>query len=138
LELEPPDEDEMAARILQAQEHHAWLVLVEGPRVVGYAYAASWRTRPGYRYACEVSVYLAAERRSAGGGRLLLEHLLRRVVDLGFRTVLAVMGEPNPASAALHRSLGFEHVGTLPAIGYKFDTWHDVSLFSLRLPEPAD
>ncbi len=71
----------------------------------------------------------------AGPGRLLHEHLLARVADLGYRTVLASMTEPNPASAALHRFLGFAHVGTLPAVGHKFDAWHDVTLFALRLPE---
>jgi len=133
-ELEPPDESAMASRIAEAQERHAWLVLVEGSRVVGYAYAGPWRTRPAYRFSWEVSVYLDRSRRGVGGGRLLYEHLLRRVAALGFRTVVAGMTEPNPASTALHRSLGFSEVGTLPAVGYKFDTWHDVTLFALRLP----
>ncbi len=136
-EVEPPDETVVAARIHEAQEHHAWLVLVEGSRVVGFAYAGPWRARPAYRFSCEVSVYLAADRRGAGGGRLLYDRLLRRVADLGYRTVVAVMAEPNPASDALHRSLGFDHVGTLPAVGHKFGAWHDVSLYALRLPESS-
>ena len=136
-ELEPPDEGEMAARIRSAQEHHAWLVLLDGAQVVGYAYGGPWRTRPAYRFSCEVSIYLDRDRRGAGGGRLLYEHLLSRMADLGYRTVVAGMSEPNPASAALHRSLGFAHVGTLPAVGHKFDAWHDVSFFALRVPEPS-
>ena len=136
-ELEPPDAATMATRIEEAQERHAWLVLVEGPRVVGYAYAGPWRSRPAYRFSCEVSVYLDSGRRGAGGGRLLYSHLLSRVTALGYRTVVAGMTEPNPSSAALHRSMGFTHVGTLQAIGYKFGAWHDVSLFTLHLPEPS-
>ena len=134
LELEPPDEAGMAARIRSAQEHHTWLVLVDGPSVAGYAYAGPWRTRPGYRMTCEVSVYLDQDRSGAGGGRLLYEHLLSRLAGLGYRTVLAATSAPNAASAALHRSLGFDLVGTLPAVGHKFDAWHDVSLYALRLP----
>ena len=84
--------------IAEAQERHAWLVLVEGSWVVGYAYAGPWRTRPAYRFTCEVSVYLDRARRGAGGGRLLYEHVLGRLATLGYRTVVAGMTEPNPAS----------------------------------------
>jgi phosphinothricin acetyltransferase len=133
-ELEPPDEAEMATRIESAQRRHAWLVLVDGTQcVVGYAYAGPWRTRPAYRFTCEVSVYLDRERRGQGGGRLLYQRLLDRLAELGHRTAVAGMTEPNPASTALHRSLGFTLVGTLPAVGWKLDAWRDVTLWSLDL-----
>jgi len=121
-----------------AQQRHAWLVLTDSAGLVGYAYAGPWRSRPAYRLTCEVSVYLERDRRGAGGGRLLYHRLLDRIANLGYRTVVAGTSEPNPASAALHRSLGFAKVGTLSAVGYKFGTWHDVSLYALRLPEAPD
>ena len=37
-ETEPPSEGEMAARIETASRSHAWLVLEDEGRVVGYAY----------------------------------------------------------------------------------------------------
>ena len=137
LELEPPDVIEVARRIAAAQDRHGWLVLLDGPVVCGYAYAGPWRPRDGYRFSCETSVYVDPERRGHGGGRLLYQRLLSRVADLGLRTAIAGMTEPNPASAALHSSLGFVRIGTLPSVGRKFDAWHDVSLWSLDLQEPV-
>lgn len=136
-ELEPPDAEALAERIREAQQHYAWLVLVEDARVVGYAYAGPWRSRAAYRFTGEASVYVEAQQRVRGGGRLLYEQLLDRLSALGYRMVIAVAAEPNPASAALHHSVGFSRAGTLPAIGYKFGAWHDHSLYSLGLPPPT-
>jgi L-amino acid N-acyltransferase YncA len=138
LELDPPDGAEMARRIAAAQRRHAWLVLTDSSEVVGYAYAGGWRSRPAYRLTCEVSVYVQRNRCGRGGGRLLYERLLDRMAELGYRTAVAVMTEPNPGSTALHRSVGFDHVGTLPAVGLKHDAWHDVSLWTLDLEGRLD
>jgi phosphinothricin acetyltransferase len=78
-------------------------------------------------------VYVDQAHRGTGAGGVLYGALLRRLTDLGYRTVVAGMTEPNPASAALHRSTGFLHVGTVPAVGWKLGAWHDVSLWSLDL-----
>lgn len=47
---------------------------------------------------------------------------------------------PNPASVALHRSLGFSDVGTWRGIGWKAGGWHDVHWMQVALSpagEPA-
>src|SRR4051794_5719182 len=64
----PPSVEEMAERIASA---HDWLVLEDGGRVVGYAYAAVFHPRAAYRWACEVSVYLERGFSRRGGGRAL-------------------------------------------------------------------
>ncbi len=124
-ESEPPSAGEMAARMAAA---HAWLVLEDATgRVVGYAYGGPYRTRPAYRWACEVSVYLEQGLRRAGGGRALYEALLARLAERGHRTVLAGMTLPNPASEGLHRALGFVPVGVHRRVGWKHGAWHDVA-----------
>ena len=56
-----------------------------------------------------------------GFGRLLLAELLARCESAGARQMLAVIGDSaNAASIGLHRALGFEHVGTMKAAGWKF------------------
>src|SRR4051794_5734903 len=100
-EEEPPDAGEMARRIVAA---HDWLVLEDGGRVVGYAYAASFHPRAAYRWACEVSVYLRMGFERRGGGRALYSALLPRLVERGFRVAIAGMTLPNEGSVALHRS----------------------------------
>jgi phosphinothricin acetyltransferase len=43
--------------------------------------------------------------------------------------MVAVIGDiDNEPSTALHRHLGFYLVGTLQALGYKFDRWVDTLL----------
>jgi L-amino acid N-acyltransferase YncA len=132
-ETEPPAAGEMARRIAAASDRHAWLVLEDDGRVVGYAYGTPHQTRAAYRWACEVSVYLEPGRRRTGAGRNLYDALFASLVDLGYLTALAGMTLPNPASEGLHRSMGFEPIGTWRRIGWKFGAWHDVLWMQRRL-----
>jgi L-amino acid N-acyltransferase YncA len=126
-ETEPPSPAEMAKRIAAASRAHAWLVLEDDGRVVGYAYGGPFHSRPAYRWACEVSVYLELGRRRTGGGRALYEELFARLAARGFRVAVAGMTLPNQASVALHGAMGFQPVGTYRRIGFKLGAWHDVA-----------
>jgi phosphinothricin acetyltransferase len=141
-ELEPPTADEMARRIVNAIASHAWLVLEDEGRVVGYAYGGPYKERAAYRWACEVSVYLQQGLRRRGAGRALYEALLPRLAARGFRTAVAGMTLPNDASVGLHRAMGFEPVGVYRRIGWKLGAWHDVAWaqchIAPHIPEAAD
>ena len=137
-EIEPPSPAEMSERITAAWRAHAWLVLEEQGRVVGYAYGARFHARAAYRWACEVSVYLEHGRRRTGGGRLLYEALFERLIERGYRIAIAGMTLPNEASVGLHRALGFEPVGTYRRIGFKHGTWHDVAWTQRVLADGED
>lgn len=126
-ESDPPRPAQMAQRIAAALRTHAWVVLENENRVVGYAYGGPFKSRAAYRWSCEVSVYLERGRRRTGGGRVLYEALFARLDDRGFRTAVAGMTLPNDASVGLHRAMGFEPVGTYRRIGWKHGTWHDVA-----------
>ena len=126
-ETVPPAPAEMAERIATASRTHAWLVLEDAGRVVGYAYGGRFAPRAAYRWACEVSVYLELGRRRTGGGRMLYEALLVRLAERGYRMAIAGMTLPNDASEGLHRAMGFEPVGTYRRIGFKDGAWHDVA-----------
>jgi phosphinothricin acetyltransferase len=135
-ETQPPDAEEMARRIDKAQRSHAFLVLEDDGAVVGYAYGGPFKERAAYRWSCEVSVYLAPERRGRGGGRRLYEQLLGRLTARGYRMAAAGMTQPNEASGRLHAAMGFEPVGTYRDIGWKFGAWHDVTWVQRRLGDP--
>jgi phosphinothricin acetyltransferase len=136
-EAEPPTVPEMALRIEGAQRRHAWLVLEEDGVVDGYAYAGPFKERAAYRWACEVSVYLAPTRHGTGGGRALYEALLTRLTERGYRMAAAGMTQPNEASARLHTALGFEPVGTFRAVGWKDGAWRDVTWVQRSLGAPV-
>ncbi len=96
------------------------------PSLAGYAYAGRYRTRPGYRYSVENSVYIAPESVGQGVGRALLVTLIERCTASGYRQMIAVIGDSgNSASIGLHRSLGFMPAGTIRSVGFKFGRWVD-------------
>jgi phosphinothricin acetyltransferase len=126
-ELEPPAPDEMARRIEKVSRTHPWIVMEEADgSIVGYAYATSHRQRPAYRWSVETTVYIHADRRGRGLGTTLYNSLLDLAASWGYATALAGIALPNPASEALHASVGFRKVGVFPRAGFKFDEWHDV------------
>lgn len=132
-ETEPPGAEELVRRIEAALSTHAWLVAERDDRLAGYAYATAYKPRPAYRWTCEVSVYVVAGEQRGGVGRSLYDALLERLATRGFRTAVASMTLPNPASAGLHAALGFRPAGVLARVGWKAGRWHDVALFQREL-----
>ena len=136
-ELEPPTRPEMAARFetLKAGGFPYLTAVDEAGQVVGYAYAGAFRPRPAYRFIVEDSVYVAPGAKGHGVGRLLLEHLIEAVRALGFRQIVAVIGDgrADSASVRLHERLGFVHAGRLAGSGYKHGRWLDTAFMQLEL-----
>jgi L-amino acid N-acyltransferase YncA len=129
----PPSLDEMNSRragVLQLGL--PYLVAEMDARVVGYAYATFYRTRPAYRYTVEDSVYVEDGLNGRGIGTTLLAELIARCERGPWRQMLAVIGDSgNAGSIALHRRLGFQPAGNLIAVGYKLGRWVD-SVFMQR------
>ncbi|MDX2156171.1 MAG: GNAT family N-acetyltransferase [Hyphomicrobiaceae bacterium] len=134
-EYDPPDEAEMRRRFdAVVLAGYPYLVAAFGDRIVGYAYASAYRTRPGYRFTVENSVYVATDVQRSGAGRALLVELVTRCAAAGFRQMVAVIGDSaNHASIGLHRACGFTHCGTLRSIGWKHGQWLDSVLMQRSL-----
>ena len=137
-EVEPPTAGGMTARIEAALARHAWLVLEDDGRVVGYAYGGPFNPRAAYDWSTSVSVYTETGRRRTGAGRALYTALLDRLAARGFRTALAGVALPNEAIVGLHTAMGFEPVGTYRRIGWKLGRWHDVTWFQRPLGDAPD
>ena len=134
-ELDAPDEAEMSCRRDNVlAKGLPWIVVERGAVVLGYAYANHFRPRRAYRFCLEDSLYLAADAKGQGLGRLLLAELMARCEALGARQMLAVIGDlQNLGSVGVHRTLGFEHVGVMQSAGWKFDRWLDVVIMQKAL-----
>jgi phosphinothricin acetyltransferase len=137
-EEEPPSPAEFAERIAAMAATYPWLVAERGGEVVGYAYACPHRSRPAYRWAVEVTVYVAEGQRRGGCGRALYGELVERLRGQGFHVACAGVTLPNDASVALHESLGFVPVGVYRRIGWKDGAWRDVGWWQLELTPPGD
>jgi len=127
-ELEPPDQAEMTRRMRAITDgRFPYLVAEKAGKVLGYAYAGPFRPRPAYRHSVEDSVYVAPEAHRRGVGRALLDALIERCTDAGFRQMIAVIGDSTlqAASIGLHAAAGFRMIGTLDAVGFKHGRWLD-------------
>lgn len=141
--LEPPSQDEMLARFRHIETLRLpYLVAEEEGEVIGFAYAAPFRERPGYKYGVEDSIYIAPGYPGRGLGKQLLSRLIELCTERGLYTMIAVIGDAeNGASIGVHRACGFEQTGTLPRAGFKFGRWLDVVFMTRDLlpytPTPA-
>lgn len=136
-ELEPPGRAEMERRFaaLSAGDYPYLVAEAEGDGVVGYAYAGPFRPRPAYRFVVEDSIYIAPPAKGRGIGRALLERLIAEVAQLGFRQMIAVIGDgrADSPSVILHEKLGFRHTGRLEGSGFKQGRWLDTVFMQLAM-----
>lgn len=128
-----PTVDEFAARVQKALNGWQWLVAEIDGRCAGYVYGSTHRERAAYRLSVEVTAYVDPQYRRQGIARLLYTKLFEDLIEKGFCNAYAGVTLPNAASIALHRSVGFEPIGTFRAVGRKFGQWHDVAWFQRRL-----
>jgi phosphinothricin acetyltransferase len=140
-EYEPPDETEMARRYRAVVDGGFPYIVAtdEAGDVLGYSYASTYRPRAAYRFSVENSIYVAADGHGRGVGRALLNELIARCTALGFRLMIAVIGDSaNAASIGLHGACGFAPAGKLPNVGWKHGRWVDSVLMTLPLGEGAE
>lgn len=138
-EEEPPSQAELRRRYDEIVHRRLpYLVADFGGTVAGYGYCGLYRTRSAYRYTLEDSVYVRPDAQGRGVGRTLLAQLIRSCEALGYRQLVAVIGDSaNAASIGLHESQGFLRVGTLRSVGFKFGRWVD-SVIMQRPLGPGD
>lgn len=135
-EIEPPSRDEMKTRFERIEKQgFPILIAEENGIVLGYAYASHFRNRAAYNWLAEDSIYVSPDAKGKGVGKSLLKELVLRTEALGFRQMLAVIGDGdgNIGSVKLHESLGFTHCGSIRASGYKHGRWLNTILMQLPL-----
>lgn len=137
-ETAAPSVSVMARRITEITRRMPWLVVLVEGSVAGYAYAGPYREREAYGWSVETTCYVAADYRRQGLGLALYGRLCAFVRLQGYRNAYAAITLPNRASVALHKALGFQHVGTFPGVGYKLGRWHDVGWWHLRLGDALE
>ena len=124
----PPNVEEMTDRWRNILDKGLpYLVAGFDGQVQGFAYVAPFRPRSAYRHTIEDSIYVNPDTVGRGLGRFLLGHLIERCTEIGYRQMVAVIGDSeNAASIRLHGSLGFKRAGVLTSSGFKFGRWLDV------------
>lgn len=137
---EPLGEADFREQIAAADDRRPFLVGLADDQLIGYCYADVFKSRCGYRYTYESSIYVAPAAAGQGAGKALMRALIAALQATPAYRLVAIISLPNPASVALHEHLGFVHAGTLPAVGWKFGKWIDSGYWVLRLKDsdPAE
>ncbi|MEL6828106.1 MAG: N-acetyltransferase family protein [Pseudomonadota bacterium] len=131
-----PDAEETAKRITDAGDLYPWLV-AEDDAPLAYAYASPHRTRAAYRSSVDTTIYAAPKARGKGVGKALYGALFDILTTQNYVMAYAGIALPNEASIALHRSVGFELIGTYPSVGFKGGTWRDTQWWGRPLAQPS-
>ena len=100
---------------------------------LGYAATSRWRPRAAYDTTVESSVYCRADAVGRGIGTRLYTALFDALAGEDVHRIVAGIGQPNPASVALHQRFGFRQVGVFSSVGRKFGRYWDVAWFERAL-----
>jgi len=104
------------------------LVVEQDGGVVGWASLSEWSPRRAYADTAEVSLYVKEEFQGRGIGKRLLESIIGEGEKVGLHTVVARITTGNKQSIHLHEQVGFEQIGIMREVGYKFGRLLDICL----------
>jgi L-amino acid N-acyltransferase YncA len=137
-ETELPSLDEFSKRISETLQKYPWLVCEVDNKVVGYAYAGAYRSRPAYSWSAESTVYVQKGFHGKGIGKDLYANLLKILEAQGIVNVMGGITLPNEASVKLHEHFGFVQVAQFKDAGFKMDRWWDVGYWQLQFQKPEE
>ena len=112
-------------------------VIGDSGQLLGFASYGTFRAWPAYKYSVEHSVYVAADQRGKGLGKLLLRELIRTATEQQYHVLVGGIDAQNSVSIRLHKAFGFTHAGTIRQVGFKFGRWLDLDFYQLILNTPA-
>jgi len=132
-EYDVPSVEEFRERISNILKKYPYIVAVENNKIIGYAYASSFKDRAAYGWAVETAVYVRQGYRGKGAGKklyLALEEILKMQNILNLNACIAYTPTTDEnltnASKHFHESLGYKEVAHFTRCGYKFGKWYDI------------
>ena len=108
-------------------------VAVSNDEILGFGTYDTFRTKMGYRFTVEHSVYVKDGFAGKGIGKLLLEQLIATAKEENYHIMIGVIDASNENSIRFHEKFGFKSMGILKEVGFKFDRWLDANLMQLKL-----
>ena len=121
-----PSVEEFAQRIAGISAEYPYIVLEADGEIVGYAYAHRYLERVAYSWDVEVTIYLAPKEQGKGLGVVLYDALEKLLALQNIKNLYSCITGDNVHSIEMHRSMGYELIGTFPKAGFKHDRWLDV------------
>lgn len=137
-EYDVPTVKEFEQRIKDISAKYPYLVAEYNDKIVGYAYANTFKGRSAYDWTVESSIYVDSEVRKLGVGQILHNALEKCLKEQGIVTIEACITFPNEASEQFHKKNGYKKVAHFNKVGYKFNKWHDVVWYEKVIAEHQD
>ena len=134
-DTEPKSAEDRLRWLEQHDERHPVFVAEIDGQIIGWAALTKWSDRPAYNQTVESSFYVAEKFRDRGTGRALKKTLIEEARRLGYHTLLARVAGSSQASIHINQTFGFQHIGTMKEVGFKFGEWLDVHIMQLMLDE---
>lgn len=125
--------EEIVLQLAALGDDEVWLVVRQNGQVAGWGKVVRYSPRPGYRLACETSIFLDRQRLGRGLGRPLQQALLDCAQQLGYHHVVARIWADNTSSIGFHECFGYEVVGVQKEIGFVGGRWRDVAILQKLL-----
>jgi phosphinothricin acetyltransferase len=132
-DVESRSAEDRAAWLETHDERHPVFVAEVDGVVVGWACLSAWSDRTAYAGTGEVTYYVLSQYRGRGIGRHLQEALIAHAKAHGFHTLIERITAGNDASVRLCEAAGFERVGTMKEVGFKFGELLDVHVLQKML-----
>jgi L-amino acid N-acyltransferase YncA len=132
-ETEPRTPEQVAARLHEAA--HPAVVVEEAGRILAFAWASGYGTRPCYAGVAEFSVYVDRACRRSGAGRDAVAGLLDACAARGYWKLVSRIFPENLASRRLCAALGFREVGVYHRHGRLEGRWMDCVIVERLLGE---
>ena len=120
------------ASIAEREDYLCLIAESDSGAYLGWALYHPYRDPQVWTGCYETTIYLSPAAQGQGVGTTLLGALVDAArADDKVHSLLALIVSTNVASLKLHEKFGFENVGTLKEVCYKFDHW--LSLTHLQL-----
>ncbi len=128
-----PTSEEFRCRVEEILTQYPYLVAEADGKILGYSYASPYRSRAGFFWTPELSVYVRQGYQGNGIGTHLYAALLDILRLQGYQNVCSVLSYPNPQSEKLHNRFAFRVVGVQKKCGFKCGQWCDVAILERPL-----
>ena len=126
MDTEPVDARYFIRQLAAFKDREVLLAGESKAGVVGWSVVKRYSDRPGYRHACETSVYVGTSQQGNGYGSILQQAVVERADAFGYRHLVAKILAINESSIEFHKRFHYEIVGTQRKIGFLNGQWHDV------------
>lgn len=141
-EYDVPTLEEFEKRIETTLVRYPYLVAENDGKIVGYAYAGSFKEREAYDWAVETSIYVRSDAKDCGIGKKLyfaLEEILKKQNILNVNACIAYPEKEDEYltknSEKFHKHLGYRLVGEFYKCGFKFGRWYNMIWMEKHLGE---